>query len=162
MSLVRLAPAILVTSLALMQPAFGQSKALIEKAATEFLKQSEAMAAGVAALSKRAATASPRDKEMLNLVVQQLAVVDALADGVAALGLVTGQMRDAGDLTQARKYLASRCTALKSSIEGSTPYVASVANNIAAPALVADVGKATDQMVQLGKMPLCNPAGAKG
>ena len=83
----------------LTQPAFAQNKAAIGKSASEFLKLSGSLAASLADLTKRTKTASPNDKDMLKLVTQQLALVDATNDGVLALGVVAAEVRDAADLT---------------------------------------------------------------
>jgi hypothetical protein len=159
---VRFATAVLTVGCLLAQPASAQSRAVVEKAALEFQKNAQAFNVTLAGLSKRATTASPHDKEMLNLVVNQLSVVDATADGVTALGLVAGQMRDASDLSVAKKYLANRCSGFKSTVDSTAPYVGSLTSNIAAVAIVAEVGKAKDLALQLGQLPLCASVAGKG
>ncbi len=135
----------------------AQNKAAIGKSATEFLKVSQALAASLSDLSKRSATASPNDKDMLKLVTNQLGLVDATADGVLALGVVAAEMKDAGDMAAAKKQLTARCTALKSLADATGKYVGSLASNIAAVAAVAEVNKARDLVVQMGQHPLCTP-----
>ena len=139
----------------LTQPAFAQNKAAIGKSASEFLKLSGSLAASLADLTKRTKTASPNDKDMLKLVTQQLALVDATNDGVLALGVV------AADLTIVKKHLANRCIALKSLTDGTGKYLGSLVSNIAAVATVAEVKKAQDIVVQLGQHALCNPGSGK-
>lgn len=145
----------------LVQPAFAQNKAAIGKSVAEFVKLSEGLAASLADLSKRAGTASPNDKDMLNRVTTQLGLVDATADGVVALGVVAAEVRDAGDMAIAKKHLATRCTALKSLTDATGKYVGSLAGNIAAVASAAEVNKARDLVVQMGQHALCNPAPGK-
>ena len=82
----------LIAALFVVQPALAQNKAATAKLATEFQQQSVALATTLAALSKRVATASPNDKEMLKLVNNQLGLVDATADGVLALGFVAAEV----------------------------------------------------------------------
>lgn len=145
----------------LTQPAFAQNKAAIGKSASEFLKLSGSLAASLAGLTKRTKTASPNDKDMLKLVTQQLALVDATNDGVLALGVVAAEVRDAADLTIVKKHLANRCIALKSLTDGTGKYLGSLVSNIAAVATVAEVKKAQDIVVQLGQHALCNPGSGK-
>lgn len=140
-------------------PALAQNKAAMGKIATDFHTVSQNLAKSLEDLSKRAATASPNDKDMLKLVNNQLSLVDATADGVVALGILAAEMRDAADLASAKKHLAARCTALKSLADGSAKYVGSLASNIAAVATAAEVNKARDLMVQMGAHPLCNASG---
>ena len=139
------------------QPAMAQNKAAIGKSATEFLRVSQGLGASLADLSKRSATASPNDKDMLKLVTNQLGLVDATADGVLALGVVAAEMKDAGDMAIAKKQLTARCTALKSLADATGKYVGSLASNIAAVATAAEVNKARDLVVQMGQHPLCSP-----
>lgn len=141
-------------------PVHAQNAAAVGKSTTEFHRQSESLAESLASLSKRANTASPHDKEMLGLIVRQLSLVDATADGVLALGVVTSQMRDAADLASAKKQLAARCTALKTLGESTSQYVASLTSNVAAVALVAEVNKARDIVGQQMQSLLCNPESA--
>ena len=143
------------------QPAFAQNKAAIGKSVTEFHKLSEGLANSLADLSKRAGTASPNDKDMLNRVTNQVALVDVTADGVLALGVLAAEVRDAGDLAIAKKHLATRCTALKSMAEATGKYVGSLASNIAAVATAAEVNKSRDLVVQMGQSTLCNPVAGK-
>ncbi len=145
----------------LAQPAFAQNKAAISKSVTEFHKLSEGLANSLADLTKRAGTASPNDKDMLNRVTNQLALVDVTADGVLALGAVAVEVRDASDLTIAKKHLATRCTALKSMADATGKYVSSLASNIAAVATAAEVNKSRDLVVQMGQSALCNPVAGK-
>ena len=137
------------------QPALAQNKAAMAKAATDFQKQSTALATVLADLTTRSAKASPNDKDMLKLITSQVALVDANADGVLALGVVAAEVRDAGDMSIAKKYLAIRCKALKSLADGVAPYIGGLANNIAAPATAAEVNKANDLITQLPQQALC-------
>ena len=137
------------------QPALAQNKAAMAKAATDFQKQSTALATVLADLTTRSAKASPNDKDMLKLITSQVALVDANADGVLALGVVAAEVRDAGDMGIAKKYLAIRCKALKSLADGVAPYIGGLANNIAAPATAAEVNKANDLITQLPQQALC-------
>ncbi len=137
------------------QPALAQNKAAMAKAATDFQKQSSALAAALADLTARSAKASPNDKDMLKLINGQVALVDANADGVLALGVVAAEVRDAGDMAIAKKYLLIRCKALKTLADGVAPYIGGLANNIAAPATAAEVNKAKDVIVQLPQQALC-------
>lgn len=137
------------------QPALAQNKAAMAKAATDFQKQSSSLATILADLTARTAKASPNDKDMLKLIISQVALVDANADGVLALGVVAAEVRDAGDMAIAKKYLAIRCKALKSLADGVTPYIGGLANNIAAPATAAEVNKAKDLIAQLPQQALC-------
>ena len=138
------------------QPALAQSKAAMIKAATDFQKQSAAVAATLADLTARTAKASPNDKDMLTLITSQMALVDANADGVLALGVVLAEVRDAGDIAVAKKYLAIRCKALKTRADGIAPYIGGLANNIASPATAAEVHKARDLIAQLPEQALCS------
>lgn len=157
MSLLRPALSALVLTALTCAPACAQNAAAIGKAVTEFHKHSEGLADSVAGLSKRANAASPHDKEMLGLIVRQLSLVDATADGVLALGVVASQMRDAADLAFARKHLAARCAALKTLGDATSQYVGSLASNIAAVAVAADVSKAKELVAQQVLSGLCNP-----
>ena len=152
---------VVLASLLAVHPVFAQSKAATAKLATEFQQQSVALATTLSALSKRVATASPNDKEMLKLVNNQLGLVDATADGVLALGFVAAEVRDGGDQTIAKKYLGARCTALKTLAETTASYIGSLANNIAAPASATEVNKAKDQVTQIGQSALCGSVGRK-
>ena len=144
----------------LVQPAFAQNKATIGKSVTEFLKVSQGLATNLADLTKRTASASPNDKEMLRLATSQLGLVDATADGVVALGLVAAEVRDGGDMAIAKKQLATRCNALKTLTEATGKYVGSLVPNIAAVATAAELTKARDLAVQMGQHALCNPGKA--
>jgi hypothetical protein len=150
---------LLLATALVVPPAFAQNKAGLTKSVAEFHVLSQGLAASLADLSKRTATASPNDKDMLKLATHQLGLVDATADGVLALGTVAAEVRDAGDLAIAKKHLASRCNALKSLAEASAKYVSSVASNMAAVATVAEATKASDLVAQLGRSTLCNPGG---
>ena len=138
------------------QPALAQNKAAMAKASTDFQKQSTALATVLADLTTRSAKASPNDKDMLKLITSQVALVDANADGVLALGVVAAEVRDAGDMGIAKKYLAIRCKAMKSLADGVAPYIGGLANNIAAAATVAEVNKAKDLITQLPQQALCS------
>ena len=137
------------------QPALAQNKAAMAKAAVDFQKQSTALATSLSGLTTRAAKASPNDKDMLKLINSQVALVDATADGVLALGVVAAEMRDAGDMASAKKYLAIRCKAMKTLADGVAPYIGGLASNIAAPATAAEVRKAKDLIAQLPQQALC-------
>lgn len=138
------------------QPVLAQNKAALIKATSDFQKQSTAVAASLADLTARTAKASPNDKDMLKLITSQIALVDVSSDGVLALGVVAAEVRDAGDVAIAKKYLAIRCKALKTRAEGIAPYIGGLANNIAAPATVAEVHKARDLIAQLPEQALCS------
>lgn len=138
-----------------LQPALAQNKAAVAKAATDFQKQSSALAAGLSELTTRVSKASPNDKDMLKQINAQVALVDATADGVLALGVVAAEMRDAGDMAAARKHLATRCKALKTLADGVAPYVGGLAGNIAAPATAAEVNRVKDIIAQLPQQALC-------
>jgi hypothetical protein len=159
MSSIRILTSALLSTVLLVQPAIAQNKAALGKSVTEFHKLSQALAASLADLGKRATTASPNDKDMLKLVTNQLSLVDATADGVLALGVVGAEVRDAGDLGIVKKHLATRCTALKSLTDATGKYVGSLASNIAAVATSAEVTKSRDLVVQMGQHPLCNATG---
>ncbi len=137
------------------QPAMAQNKAAMAKAAADFQKQSSALATVLSDLTARSAKASPNDKDMLKLINSQVALIDANADGVLALGVVAAEVRDAGDMAIAKKYLVIRCKALKSLADGVAPYIGGLANNIAAPATAAEVSKAKDLIAQLPQQALC-------
>ncbi len=137
------------------QPAMAQNKAVMAKAAVDFQKQSTALAASLAELTTRSSKASPNDKDMLKLITGQVALVDAYADGVLALGAVAAEMRDASDMGIAKKYLALRCKSFKTLADGVAPYIGGLANNIAAPATAAEVNKAKELIAQLPQQALC-------
>ena len=143
----------------LLNPALAQNKAAMTKNAADFLVVSQGLSKSLEELTKRATTASPNDKEMLKLINNQVALVDATADGVVALGVLTAEIKDSSDLAKAKKHLASRCTALKSIADGSAKYVGSVASSIAAVATAAEANKARDLMAQMAAHPLCNAKG---
>ncbi|OYT94072.1 MAG: hypothetical protein CFE43_01700 [Burkholderiales bacterium PBB3] len=145
----------LLATLAL-QPAMAQNKAAMAKATTDFQKHSTALAASLSDLTTRTGKASPNDKDMLKLITGQIALVDATADGVVALGGVAAEVKDAGDMAIAKKYLAIRCKALKTQAEGVAPYIGGLANNIAAPATATEVNKAKDLIAQLPQQALCS------
>jgi hypothetical protein len=146
----------------LAQPASAQNKAALSKTVTEFNKMSTGFSASLSELSKRSATASPNDKEMLKLVISQLSIVNATVEGVLDLGEVAAEVRDAGDLAIVRKHLAARCSTLKSMAESTAKYVDSVAANIAAVATVAEVTKSRELLLQMGQHSLCSPKPGKG
>lgn len=160
MSTIRIFSASLLAATLLVQPAMAQNKAAVGKSVTEFLKVSQGLATNLADLTKRTATASPNDKEMLKLATSQLGLVDATADGVVALGLVAAEVRDAGDMAIAKKQLATRCNALKTLSEATAKYVGSLVPNIAAVATAAELTKTRDLVVQMGQHALCNPGKA--
>jgi hypothetical protein len=137
------------------QPAVAQNKAAMAKATADFQKQSSAVAASLSELTTRQGKASPNDKDMLKLINAQLSLVDAHADGVLALGSVAAEVRDAGDMAIAKKYLAIRCKSLKSLADGVSPYVGGLANNIASPTTAAEVSKAKELVAQLSQQALC-------
>jgi len=95
---------------------------------------------------------------MLKLVISQLSIVNATTEGVLDLGSVAAAVRDAGDLAIVKKHLTTRCSALKSLAEATAKYVDSVASNIAAVAIAAEVTKARELLIQMGQHSLCNPA----
>ena len=161
MSTIRILSVSLMTAALLAPLAIAQNKAAIGKSATDFHKVSQALAASLSDLGKRASTASPKDRDMLKLVTNQLALVDATADGVLALGVVAAEVKDAGDLAIVKRHLSSRCTALKSLSDASAKYVGSLASNIAAVATAAEVTKARDLVVQMGQHTLCNAPSGK-
>lgn len=138
------------------QPAMAQNKAALAKATADFQKQSTVLAASLAELTTRAAKASPNDKDMLKLINGQIALVDATADGVLALGGVAAEVKDAGDMAIAKKYLTIRCKSLKTLADGVAPYIGGLANNIAAPATAAEVNKAKELIAQLPQQALCS------
>lgn len=138
-------------------PAYAQTKAQLGKTAFDFQTHANALTNNLASLSKRAATASPNDKEMLRLVMSQAGIVDATAGGVLILGVLGGEMKDASDLAAVKKHLATSCTTLKASAVSTGDYVGSLANNIAAPATAAEVRQTKDLLAQLAQHALCNP-----
>ena len=93
---------------------------------------------------------------MLKLINGQIALVDATADGVLALGGVAADVKDAGDMAIAKKYLTIRCKSLKTLADGVAPYIGGLANNIAAPATAAEVNKAKELIAQLPQQALCS------
>ena len=146
----------LALAVALIAPsAMAQNKAAYAKSSADFYKLSAALSASLADLTKRATTASPNDKDMLKLVVNQLSVASASADGVLALGAVAAEMRDAGDLGIVKKHLGSQCVAMKSVTEPTAKYFDSLSANIAAVATAAEVTKARDLLRQMGQHALC-------
>lgn len=161
MPTIRVLSSSIIAMALLAQPVFAQNKAAIGKSVAEFHKLSEGLANSLADLSKRAGTASPNDKDMLNRVTIQLGLVDATADGVLALGVVGAEVRDAGDLAIVKKHLATRCAALKSLADATGKYVGSLASNIAAVATAGEVNKARDLVVQMSQHALCSPVAGK-
>lgn len=151
----RLALSIALLAATAIQPAMAQNKAAMAKATADFQKQSTSLAASLSELTTRAGKASPNDKDMLKLINSQIALVDATADGVLALGGVAAEVRDAGDMAIAKKYLAVRCKSLKTRADGVAPYIGGLASNIAAPATAAEVNKAKDLIAQLPQQALC-------
>jgi hypothetical protein len=143
------------------QPATAQNKAAISKSVTEFNKLSVGFSASLSEISKRSATASPNDKDMLKLVISQLSIANATVEGVLDLGEVAAEVRDAGDLVIVKKHLAARCNTLKSMAESTGKYVDSVASNIAAVATAAEVTKSRELLLQMGQHSLCSPKPGK-
>ncbi len=156
MSTIRIVSTSLLAAALLVQPALAQNKNAIAKSVSEFTVLSQGLAASLADLSKRTETASPNDKEMLKLVITQLGIVDATADGVLALGLVAARMRDNSDLVVAKTQLGTRCAALKTLADASVKYVGSLASNVAAVASAAEVKKARDLAQQMSQHELCS------
>lgn len=148
-----------LATLSVLQPAAAQSKAAIVKSNAEFYKQASGLSASLAELSKRVSTASPNDRDMLKLVVNQLSVINASAEGVLDLGALTTELRDGGDVAIVKKHLAARCTSFRSSTEATAKYIESVSANIAAVATAAEVSKARELLVQMGQNAICGPAG---
>lgn len=140
---------------ALLQPAAAQNKAAMTKANAEFYKQVSGLSASVTDLGKRTATASPNDREMLKLIVNQLSIVNASSDAVLDLGALTVELRDAGDIAIVRKHLTQRCTAFRSSLDATAKYINSVKSSIAAVATAAEVGKAHELLTQMGQNVIC-------
>jgi len=135
--------------------AFAQTKAQIAKTATDFQAYANGLTNNLAALSRRIPTASPNDKEMLRLVMSQAGMVEATASGVMTLGLLAGEMRDGSDLAAAKKHLAVSCATLKAAAANTGDYVATLANNIAAPATAAEVKQTKELLGQLAQHALC-------
>jgi hypothetical protein len=156
MRAIRIGFTALLAVLLLAQPATAQNKAAISKSVTEFNKLSVGFSASLSELSKRSATASPNDKDMLKLVISQLGIVNASVEGVLDLGEVAAEVHDAGDLAIVKKHLAARCGALKSMAETTAKYVDSVAANIAAVSTAAEVTKARELLLQMGQHSLCS------
>lgn len=129
------------------------------KANAEFYKQASSLSISLADLSKRISTASPNDRDMLKLVVNQLSVINASADGMLDLGALTTELRDAGDVGIVKKHLAARCATFRSSTEATAKYIESVSSNIAAVATAAEVNKARELLVQMGQSGVCGPTG---
>ncbi len=147
-----------VATLSVLQPAAAQSKAAMAKSNAEFYKQASGLSVSLADLSKRISTASPNDRDMLKLVVNQLSVINASAEGVLDLGTLTTELRDGGDVAIVKKHLAARCTSFRSSTEATAKYIESVSSNIAAVATAAEVSKARELLVQMGQNAICGPA----
>lgn len=155
-----------LATLSLLQPAAAQTKAQMAKTKAqmaktngEFYKQAAGLSNSLADLSKRISTASPNDRDMLKLVVNQLGVINAGAEGVLDLGSLTTELRDAGDVAIVKKHLAARCANFRSSTEATAKYIESVSSNIAAVATAAEVNKARELLVQMGQNAICGPAG---
>jgi len=138
-------------------PVAAQTKAQLSKAALDFQTYANGLTNNLAGLSKRAATASPNDKDMLRLVISQVGIVDATAGNVLILGSLAGEMKDASDLAVVKKHLGTGCATLKASAASTGDYVGSLANNIAAPATAAEVRQTKELMGQLAQHTLCNP-----
>jgi hypothetical protein len=143
------------------QPATAQNKAAISKTVAEFNKLSVGFSTSLSELSKRSATASPNDRDMLKLVISQLSIANATVEGVLDLGEVAAEVRDAGDLGIVKKHLAARCSTLKSMSEATAKYVDSVASNIAAVATTAEVTRSRELLLQMGQHSLCSPKPGK-
>ena len=161
MRAIRLIFPVALAALALLQPAAAQTKAVLAKANAEFYKQASGLSTSVAELGKRISTASPSDRDMLKLVVNQLGVINANAEGVLDLGSLTTELRDAGDIAIVKRHLASRCSTFRSSTEATAKYIESVSANIAAVATAAEVTKARELLVQMAQNPICGPAAGK-
>ncbi|MBC7918782.1 MAG: hypothetical protein H7Y28_13325 [Rhodoferax sp.] len=142
-----------------MQPATAQNKAVMTKANAEFYKQAAGLSASLSDLSKRITTASPNDRDMLKLVVNQLGVINAAAEGILDLGALTTELRDAGDIAIVKRRLVARCASFRSSTEATAKYIESVAANIAAVATAAEANKTRELLVQMGQSPVCGPVG---
>lgn len=151
----------LIVAVLATQSAIAQNKAAISKSVTDFNKLSLGFSTSLSELAKRSGTASPNDKEMLKLVISQLSIVNATTEGVLDLGSVAAEVREAGDLAIVKKHLTTRCSALKSSAEATAKYVDSVASNIAAVAIAAEVTRAREFLIQMGQHSLCNPQPGK-
>ncbi len=151
----------LFSVLLIAQPATAQKKAGISKSVTEFNTLSLGFSASLSELSKRSATASPNDKDMLKLVISQFSIVNATVEGVLDLGEVAAEVRDGGDLAIVKKHLVARCSSLKSMAEATAKYVDSVASNIAAVSTAAEVTKSRDLLLQMGQHSLCSPKPGK-
>jgi hypothetical protein len=143
----------------LLQPVAAQTKAALAKSNAEFYKQATGLSASLTDLSKRIATASPSDRDMLKLVVNQLSVINASAEGVLDLGALATELRDGGDVAIVKKHLAARCTSFRSSTEATAKYIESVSANIVAVATATEVKQARELLVQMGQNALCTPAG---
>lgn len=161
MSLVQTLIAAALASLVVLQPAAAQNKAALAKSVAEFDKLSRSFASSYEDLGKRVTTASPNDKEMLKLVLSQLALADLTVDATLDLGLVASEVRDAGDQAIVKKHLALRCKSFKAMAESSAKYIDSVAANIAAVATAAEARKAGDLLQQMGQHPLCGATASK-
>lgn len=148
-----------LAALSMLQPAAAQNKAALAKSNAEFYKQASGLSASLADLSKRISTASPNDRDMLKLVVNQLSVINASAEGVLDLGVLTTEVRDASDMAIVKKHLTARCVSFRSSTEATAKYIESVSSNIAAVATAAEVNKARELLMQMGQNAVCGPVG---
>lgn len=151
---------LLAIALALGQTALAQSKAAPAKSAPgkpadDFQKQALALSTTAETLGAMRTKASPHDKELLGIINGQLGVIGAHVDGVAALSQLVAQMRDPRDLELSRKYLAAHCESLRGFVGPAVTYVKGVAAGVAAVAITAEVGKATELAGAMGQHPVC-------
>lgn len=159
MRAIRILFPVALVAIASLQPAAAQTKAVLAKANAEFYKQATGLSTSLADLTKRISTASPNDRDMLKLVVSQLNVINANAEGVLDLGALTTELRDAGDVAIVKRHLTARCATFRSSAEATAKYIESVSANIAAVATAAEVKQARELLVQMGQSAICGPAG---
>lgn len=156
---------VLAIALALSNAALAQSKAAPTKTAPakaapgkpadDFQKQALALSTATETLGTMRAKASPHDKELLGTINGQLGVIGAHVDGVVALSQLVAQMRDPRDLELSRKYLAAHCETLRSLVGPSVTYVKGLAAGVAAVAIIAELGKATELAGTIGQHPVC-------
>lgn len=158
MRVMRFLPLAALAATLVLQPAAAQNKAAMARANGEFYKLASGLSTSLADLGKRIGTASPNDRDMLKLAVNQLGVVNANAQGILELGALSTELRDGGDVGIVKKHLAAGCESFRASTEASAKYLDSLIGNIAAVATAAEVGRARDLLVQMGQSPLCGPA----
>lgn len=154
-SIVLLAVALALSQAALAQSRAAPAKPAPGKPADDFQKQALALSTATAALGTMRAKASPHDKELLGTINGQLGVIGAHVDGVAALSQLVAQMRDPRDLDLSRRYLAAHCETLRSLVGPSVTYVKGLAAGVAAVAIIAEIGKATELAGAIGQHPVC-------